>query len=50
MKKLSIVVILVCVILYVVFFMEYPDDKDTLYSVKFGNVKLRFERYCDRYL
>ena len=45
MKKLSIVVILVFIILYVVFFMEYPDDEDTLYSVKFGNVKLRFERY-----
>ena len=30
---------------YVAFFMEYPDDKDTLYSVKFGNTKLRFERY-----
>ena len=28
-----------------IFFMEYPDNKDTLYSVKFGNTKLRFERY-----
>lgn len=25
--------------------MEYPDDKNTLYSAKFENTKLRFERY-----
>ena len=24
---------------------DYPDDENTLYSIKFGNVKLRFERY-----
>ena len=24
---------------------DYPDDENTLYSIKFDNVKLRFERY-----
>ena len=25
--------------------IDYPDDENTLYSIKFNNVKLRFERY-----
>ncbi len=24
---------------------DYPDDENTLYSIKFDNIKLRFERY-----
>ena len=49
-KKLIILISIFLVLLiiagiYVIFFMEYPDNNDTLYSVKFGNTKLRFERY-----
>lgn len=49
-KKLIIPGIILLVILiiagiYTLFFMEYPDSKDTLYSVKFGFTKLRFVRY-----
>ena len=43
----SIVVVLLLVVGGVVLFLnrEYPDDKNTLYTIKFGNTKLRFERY-----
>ena len=43
-----ILVIIVAVILAIVLNkkeQDYPDDENTLYSIKFGDVKLRFERY-----
>ena len=42
---LIVLVLLIAIGIYVFFFMEYHDNKNTLYSVKFGNTKLRFERY-----
>ena len=52
MKKKIIISILILVVLLVVaggifLFLnrEYPDDENTLYTIKFGNTKLRFERY-----
>lgn len=51
MKKKVIISIIVLVILLVcggiLSFInkEYPDDENTLYTIKFGNTKLRFERY-----
>lgn len=42
---LILLVLLIAIGIYVIFFMEYPDDKNTLYSAKFENTKLRFERY-----
>lgn len=42
-------VIIVLSLGLVFFFLnrEYPDDENTLYSIKFGDVKLRFEKYDD---
>lgn len=42
--------IVIALLLGLVFFFlnrEYPDDENTLYSIKFGNTKLRFEKYDD---
>lgn len=49
-KKLIILFFILLLIMivfgiYVSFFKEYSDDKNTLYSVNFGNTKIRFERY-----
>ena len=43
----SIFVVLVLIVGGVFLFLnkEYPDDENTLYTIKFGNTKLRFERY-----
>lgn len=49
MKKkiiISSILITVCLIavgLFLLMNREYPDDENTLYSVKFGNIRLRFE-------
>lgn len=54
MKKKYIIilgiVLIILVAIMLAFFLnkkelDYPDDENTLYSIKFGNVKLRFERY-----
>lgn len=53
MKKKYVFIILfiaLALLLGLVFFFsnrEYPDDENTLYSIKFGNTKLRFEKYDD---
>lgn len=48
-KIIPIILIILALIIGVVLFFnrekEYLDDENTLYSVKFGNTKLRFERY-----
>lgn len=52
MKKKNIIYISIFVILlltvggiFLFLNKEYPDDENTLYTIKFGNTKLRFERY-----
>lgn len=50
MKKkyiLLIILIIVMIIGGIIIFMnrEYPDDENTLYSIKLDNVRIRFERY-----
>ena len=40
-----VLLLLIMAGVFAVFFKQYPDDKNTLYSVKYGNTKLRFERY-----
>ena len=42
-----ILVVIVLIIGLVFFFInrEYPDDENTLYTIKFDNVKIRVERY-----
>lgn len=53
MKKKSIILIFLFTIIFVVAICltlcvinrEYPDDENTLYSVKFDDFKLRFQRY-----
>ena len=40
-----IIIAIVTTIVINVINKEYPDDENTLYSIKFNNVKLRFERY-----
>ena len=54
MKKKKIIIIgtIILVIFVVVLAiilnkkeLDYPDDENTLYSIKFDNIKLRFERY-----
>ena len=46
---LGIVLVIIIAILLAVFLnkkeLDYPDDENTLYSIKFDNIKLRFERY-----
>lgn len=50
-KKVIITIIILVIVLLVVegifLFLnkEYPDDENTLYTIEFGNTKLRFERY-----
>ncbi len=47
-KKAIVFIVLVLVTLFggiLYLNREYPDDENTLYSVKFNKVKLRFERY-----
>lgn len=51
-KKKLLILVIVLIFLFVIvggiiLFLnrEYPDDENTLYAVKFGNTKLRFERY-----
>lgn len=45
--SISILVILLLIVGGIFLFLnrEYPDDENTLYTIKFGNTKLRFERY-----
>ena len=49
MKKryLTAIVILILIIGAIIVFVnrEYPDDENTLYSIKFEDFKLRFQRY-----
>lgn len=50
MKKkylIIISIIVICIVSLLVIFLnkEYPDDENTLYTVTFGNIKLRVERY-----
>ncbi len=55
MKKKNILIIGIIILLIVIAVilsmvlnkkeLDYPDDENTLYSVKFDNIKLRFERY-----
>ncbi|MBR4178964.1 MAG: hypothetical protein IKR57_06430, partial [Bacilli bacterium] len=52
MKKKIIIIVSILIILLLItggifLFLnrEYPDDENTLYTIKFGNTKLRFERY-----
>lgn len=52
MKKKTIIIVSILIILLLItggifLFLnrEYPDDENTLYTIKFGNTKLRFERY-----
>ena len=50
MKKKYLILILIAfliVTLGIILYLnrEYKDDENTLYSIKFGNTKLRFERY-----
>ena len=47
-KKIIFFIILIVILLvglYLYINREYPDDENTLYSIKFGNTRLRFERY-----
>lgn len=50
-KKYIMPIILIIIgLVIIVFFVlnnkkEYSDDENTLYSIKFNNIKLRFERY-----
>ena len=52
-KNIIIIVIMILVIIIAVILaivlnkkeLDYPDDENTLYSIKFDNIKLRFERY-----
>lgn len=50
-KKIIISIIILTIMLLVgggIFLSlnrEYSDDENTLYTIKFGNIKLRFERY-----
>ncbi len=50
-KKHIIPIILIIIVLAILIFFvlnkekEYSDDENTLYSIKFDNIKLRFERY-----
>lgn len=44
--SLSVIILLVAICLTLWFInREYPDDENTLYSIKFDDVKLRFQRY-----
>lgn len=52
MKKKVIIIICIIVLMIPLLVVltknripNYPDDENTLYSIKFNNVKLRFERY-----
>lgn len=51
MRKKSIIIgsiislLLIGIVLYLFLNREYPDDANTLYTIKFDNVKIRFERY-----
>ena len=52
-KYILLIMLLIFLIILTIFFVlylngqeeDYPDDENTLYSIKFDNVKLRFERY-----
>ena len=43
----SVFVFVLLIVCGLVLFKEknYPDDENTLYSIRFNNIKLRFERY-----
>ena len=44
--SLSVIILLVAICLTLWFInREYPDDENTLYSIKFDDFKLRFQRY-----
>ena len=49
MKKKLIfsIIIILLIVLGILWFInkDYPDDENTLYSINFGNTKIRFERY-----
>ena len=53
-KKYTIIIIAIIILIAIITSlvlilnkkqMDYPDDENTLYSIKFNNVKIRFERY-----
>ena len=53
-KKYTIIIIAIIILIAIITSlvlilnkkqMDYPDDEKTLYSIKFNNVKIRFERY-----
>ena len=51
MKKKCILLIAIIIVtllvggIFLLLNREYPDDENTLYSIRFGNTKLKFERY-----
>lgn len=48
MKKIIIILIITIIVIIGIFIYinkEYPDDTNTLYSVKFNKIKLRIEKY-----
>lgn len=45
---ISIILIILLIIVGTIFLMKeknYPDDENTLYTIKFDNIELRVERY-----